>query len=252
MAAGDEDVRTMLDAVAEQAGALRVTRAGVERAVRRRRTAHASYGAVAVAAVASIGLAVPLSLTGGGAGVSGPGAVDGTGPVQAHAPACGAPILQPTVGTADPGLRLTVTDVTRDATGRPAAATVTLSATAEVRLGILGPTPLQVLLLLDGAVVDRLGTYGITSSDPVTDWIAIGPDGAGGRAALGRSQLVSPTSPWVVRVGGPRHCPPTSASPGGGYTLIAVMSVPRSDEWPGAGDLQDPLLVSAPVPLSGG
>jgi hypothetical protein len=210
-------------------------------------------------------LAVPLNLTGGrsggsgpgaagsgpGAAGSGPGAAGSTGPAapQAHVPACGAPIPPPTVGTADPGLRLRVTNVTPDATGRPAAATVTLTATADVRIGLPGPTPLQVLLLLDGAVVDRLATYGITSGDPATDWIAAGPDGAGGRGAVGRSQPVSPNSPWVVRVAGPGHCRPTSAG-AGDYTLIAVMSVPRPAEWPGPGDPQDPLLVSDPVPLS--
>jgi len=87
MAAGDEDVRTLLDAVAEQAGELRVTRPGVERAVRRRRMSRALAAAAAAAAV--IGVAVPLSLT---------GRSGGTGPAanQTGGPACGAAIPQPT------------------------------------------------------------------------------------------------------------------------------------------------------------
>jgi len=241
MAAGDEDVRTLLDAVAEQAGELRVTRPGVERAVRRRRMSRALAAAAAAAAV--IGVAVPLSLT---------GRSGGTGPAanQTGGPACGAAIPQPTVGTADPGLRLAVTNVVGDAAGRPAAATVTLTSTAEIRLSLLGRTPLQVLLLRDGVVVDRFATYGITSDAPATDWIATGPDGAGGGGALGISQLVSPTSPWVVRVAGPGHCRPTPAR-AGGYTVVAVMSVPRPTEFP-TDDPQDPLLVSAPVRTGAG
>jgi len=117
---------------------------------------------------------------------------------------------------------------------------------------VIAATPLQVLLVHHGHVVDRLGTYALAPGEPVVDRLAKGPAGQGGTGAIGHILAVRPHAPWTTRVTGPGHYPEADwaavwhGAPG--YSVVAVMSVPDLPDQPGTTAAGDPLLTSTPQP----
>jgi hypothetical protein len=244
MESEDNAVRTLLAAMADGTPERGVDRHDVERRVLpRRRTL--LYGSVA-AAVAIAAAVTPLVVSARRPGPSGTDSLSAGSAVS-----CGSTLASPVGQAGDRGLKLTVTGVRPAAGQEPPTVEVTLSTTAYARLSVVGRTPLQVLLIKDGVVMDRIGSYGFAPADPVVDWLAEGPAGRGGRGSAGHAITVTPRAAFSVSLRGPGHCPDadwnTAMSPHAGYTLVAVMSVPHPVEQPTAPTADDPLLVSGPV-----
>jgi len=169
-----------------------------------------------------------------------------------HVITCGMVLPPPLTRTGPRGAQLAVTKVARSSATGTAEVTVALTARSAAQFSAPGSTPLQVLLVRDGHVVDRLGTYAFNRGKPVIDRLAEGPAGQGGTGAIGHILAVRPHAPWTTRVTGPGHCSGADwaavwhGAPG--YSLVAVMSVPDLPEKPGTAAVGDPLLTSTPQP----
>ncbi len=167
-----------------------------------------------------------------------------------HPILCGVALPPPLTRTGPQGALLTITKVARSASATAVAeVTVTLTARSTTTFSVLGLTPLQVLLVHQGRVVDQLGTYALGPKEPDRDWLTTGTPGRGGEGAIGYARKVGPGTPWTIRVTGPGHCHGADwaavwrGAPG--YNLGAVMSVPGLDAKPGTTAAGDPLLTSA-------
>jgi hypothetical protein len=228
----DELIRARLETFAAQAKPLGVEVDAVAAAVRRRRGA--AVGAVSLG-VAAIGITAAVV-----ASVTGPSGTGAAGPPPTVRPlTCGQPLTLPTVGTGEHGLALSIMSVRRTGPDAPPDVTVGLGASEAVRIRQPSPTPPQILLLHNGIVVD---VFGAPAGPPA--------DGTGG---IGRVFEVGPGAPHVQTLGGPGACPGAPWADvwrdPAGYLLVAVMSVPRTDDaLPLPPEAPDTLLtVSAPV-----
>lgn len=263
MAQLDDNVRVLLERRAEEAGQLHVGVRDIERRVSARRSLAAVLAGAAVVAVVAVVVGLDASvmrlhfgsagatMAGGSATSSGSAPATGLGSAaatSAHPLTCGAALPPPLTRTGPQGARVAVISATRSAATGTAVVAVRLTVTSAAQFTAPGLTPLQVLLLRDGQVVDRLGTYSFAPGDPPVDWLAEGAAGRGGRGAVGRVLTLAPTASWTVQVTGPGHCQGADwaaawrSAPG--YKVVAVMSVPHSAEQPTAA-ADDPLLTSS-------
>lgn len=261
MAQSGEDVRALLERVAAEAGELHVTPFEVERRIRARRSTRFATGAAGVVvAAAAVGLGVGVMRPGpsglnepGGSGTSGTSSTAAGG---AHLVECGKTLLPPLTTIGPRGARLSVVKVVRSAATGTAEVTVQVAATSAAQFSASGLTPLQVLLVREGHVVDRLSSYAFRPGEPVVDALAEGAAGQGGTGPIGHTLTVTPNAPWTTQVTGPGHCPgadwATVWRGAPGYSLVAVMSLPGSPEKPGLIVAGDPLLTSTPHPVSTG
>lgn len=267
MESDENYVRSLLEDEAAKARPLDVSLDVLDDAVRRRRgvrtLAVATTAVAAVVAVAAGGVALLRydAPNGGPAGSSPAQTGTVTQPtLLPHPIACGHPLDPPLIRKGNHDLALSIVHATKSGAGAVGQVTVNLSAGDAVRLTVPGLTPLQVLLLRDGLVVDRIGTFQLAPDGPVTDWIAAtqgtGTPGNTGAGGIGYTWDVAPGAPHVVTVTGPGHCPganwPQAWAAPQGYTLLAVMSEPRSPAEPVPAPTRtqvEPLLVATAVPL---
>ncbi|WP_433357163.1 hypothetical protein ACQPYV_09290 [Micromonospora saelicesensis] len=66
-----------------------------------------------------------------------------------------------------------------------------------------GALPLQVLLVRDGIVIDRIAKYPLLPDGELTDWIGTG-DAA--LPAIGATWSIQPDKPFTISIRGPGHC----------------------------------------------
>jgi hypothetical protein len=255
---GEHEVKALLERTATEAGDLRVDLREVERAVGKRRTRRRAR------VVVGAGLAVAVL---GGALVAAPHLRPT--PVATALPlrvprepvACGAPLPGSLVASGVAGTTLRVSaalheSVTRQYPAPPIPIDVTLASREAVQLAVLGRVPLQVVLLEDGVVVDRLASYAWLPDGPEVDWLAGESASAaqGGRGSIGISVAVAPGAPRTITIRGVARCPGANWSVAREhperYTVVAVMSPPSTAERPGAVPDDAPLLASPPAPLA--
>jgi hypothetical protein len=239
-------------------------RIAVASVVRARRIATAGrVGTGFVAAVVGAAL-VSVGVTGcgaaGGQHVAVMPSTPGQEAAMAHPLACGRPVAPAVVSEGSHGLHLSIASVTHHTASPIPDVAVALSASEATIVNQPGRTPIQILLLREGMIVDRIGSSAMAAGSSVVDWIADhdqpGASAASGVGAIGFSWAVKPDAPYVVTVTGPGHCASADwadawANPAQ-YSLMAVMSVPLPLNEPvptASGAPADPLLVTDAVPL---
>lgn len=168
---------------------------------------------------------------------------------------CGQPIAEPLVREAGNGMRLAITSVTRPPEDGPPVVTVSLTADSRVAISFPGAVTPEVLLVRDGLVLGRLGSFALAPDGPVVDWIAEAEDPAptpGGRGGIGRRWDLEPGVPHPLTVTGSGRCGVDWASAWSDparHALVAVMSQPWPlNEAPPTG-ATEALLISDDIPL---
>jgi len=257
MSSDDEAVASVVEDLAVQAGDLDVAGYDVEHRVRVRRSRRrftAVAGAVGVLVTAGV---VVSSLQAGRPGSPAVGFADPASPARTTAPSwrwdrpsvdCGRPLAQPLTSAGAHGLRLSITNVA--GSGSPPAVTVRLSVTGAATMTVPAVTPLQVLLVKDGTIVDRLGHYADLPDRKARDWLS-GTNTW--NAASADVWQLKPAAPIELTVSGPGHCSAdwrAVQSDPSRYTLVAVVSKYELGDQPAPPPNNDVLLVSDPAPLT--
>jgi hypothetical protein len=150
---------------------------------------------------------------------------------------------------------LAITSVSRPAADGPPVVTVSLFADSPLSIRVPGTVPAEVLLVRDGVVLDRLGSFALEPGGTVIDWIAHAEDAGTRHGGLGASAFswdIEPGVPYRVTITGSGRCGVDWASlwsDPAHYALVAVMSQPWPLNEAPPTRASETLLISDDVPL---